>query len=77
MERELEAATRKERLYAEMVSIVRLVARLNTSYCMFCGIPRVLGHDHGCPVTRARRLLAALDTPEERAARYSRPSEVQ
>jgi hypothetical protein len=73
----LETAARGMRYYAEMLSIIREVADLDMSYCPFCHTPHGLGHDTGCSITRARCLLVALDTPEQRHARYldSRTSE--
>ena len=69
MNRELTAAARDERLYAEMVAILRELAGVNDAdYCPYCGWDNY--HIDSCPVTRARCLIAALDTPEERRERY-------
>ena len=76
MNRELTAAARDERLRNEMVNIVRLVADLHTGSapCPFCASG--LEHENWCIVIRARCVLAALDTPEERTERYANVKEV-
>ena len=71
MSRELEHyVARGDRLIAELTDIARAVSKLEHRICPFCGTPHSLGHDDDCTVLRARCLIAALDTPEERHERY-------